>query len=215
MTHILQSPVICLISKGELTGSNFYSELPKLLELFREAANDGVNLIQIREKNLPGGLLSELALRTVEAVAGSSTRVVVNDRVDVAMTAGGSAVHLGQHSMPPAVVRRVFGTDILIGVSTHSLEEAKSAAAGGADYIIYGPVFNTPGKGPAVGVDSLDEVCRAVAPLPVIALGGIDAENLHLLERSEIVGIAAIRALHDRDTRRRICRKLTSTGKVS
>ncbi len=205
MTLQGKPPYRCLITKGELNSLNFHSESAKLVERLREAVDDGVNLIQVREKNLPARLLSDLVTSALQAVLHSAATIVVNDRVDVALTAGSAGVHLAQHSMPAQIVRSTFGPGLTIGVSTHSLAEAASAYAAGADYIVFGPVFATPGKGPAVGVESLAAVCRAVAPMPVIALGGIDVNNFHLLQAAEIAGVAAIRSLHDRKSRMVIC----------
>ena len=200
------SPYICLITKGELTTSNFELEAPALLGLIRDAVADGVNLIQIREKNLPARLLSDLVTETRSAISWSTAQVVVNDRVDIALTFGEAAVHLGQKSMSPAIVREKFGAGLLIGVSTHSLAEAKSAVGAGANYIVFGPVFETPGKGPAVGPSALAEVCDTVRPFPVLALGGIDEKNVELVREAGACGIAAIRSMYDAESRRKICK---------
>lgn len=198
-------PYICLITKGELTTSNFELEAPLLVDLIRDAVEDGVNMIQIREKNLPARLLGDLVSAALSAVSHSTAQVIVNDRVDVALTSGEGAVHLPQHSMSPKVVREKFGPGILIGVSTHSLAEAKSAVDADANYIVFGPVFVTPGKEPAVGVGALSEVCEAVRPFPVLALGGIDDMNVKLVREAGAAGVAAIRSMYDSANRRRIC----------
>ncbi|MEO8042262.1 MAG: thiamine phosphate synthase [Acidobacteriota bacterium] len=199
------SPHICLITKGELTTSNFELEVQVLLDLIGEAVIDGVNLIQIREKNLPARLLADLVSATLCVISDSTAQVVVNDRVDVALTSGEAAVHLSQRSMSPAVVRERFGTGLLIGVSTHSLSEAKSAVDADANYIVFGPVFDTPGKGPAVGVDALAVVCQTLRPFPVLALGGIDETNVGLVREAGAAGVAAIRSMYDPESRRKIC----------
>ncbi len=206
MKPLADRPYICLITRGELTTSNFDLAAPILLDLIGEAVSDGVNLIQIREKGLPARLLSDLVSATLRAISDSTAQVVVNDRVDVAMTSGEAAVHLSQYSMSPAVVRRKFGTGVLIGVSTHSLTEAKSAVDAGANYIVFGPVFETPGKGASVGVDALAAVCEAVEPFPVLALGGIDETNVELVREAGAAGVAAIRSMYDPESRRKICR---------
>ena len=204
-------PHICLITKGELTISNFELEAPSLINLIREAVADGVNMIQVREKNLPARLLGELVSAAQSQVSHSTARVVVNDRVDVALTSGEGAVHLPRHSMPPRVVREKFGSGLLIGVSTHSLTEAKAAVAADANYIVFGPVFETPGKGPCVGAEALAEVCEAVRPFPVLGLGGIDETNVGLVREAGAAGVAGIRSMYDPDRRRKIC-KLMECG---
>jgi thiamine-phosphate pyrophosphorylase len=98
----------------------------------------------------------------------------------------------------------------LIGVSTHSIEAALNAAGSGADYIFYGPIFETPGKGPPVGIASLKDVCNALRSFPVLALGGIDQHNFRDALFAGAAGIAAIRSLAERDSRRAICSALNS-----
>jgi thiamine-phosphate pyrophosphorylase len=134
---------------------------------------------------------------------GRSTSVVVNDRLDVALAAEAAGVHLGEQSLPLASVihwRRSAGRiNFRIGVSYHSLDSAHAAERGGADYIFFGPVFATPSKaafGPPQGIDRLREVCAAVE-IPVLAIGGITAENARACISAGAAGIAAIRLFQD------------------
>jgi thiamine-phosphate pyrophosphorylase len=165
----------------------------------------GVDWVQIREKDLPARQLAALvreALRRTRTV--NSTRILVNDRVDVALAEGAAGVHLGESSLPVHEVKslirsRVSGRDILVGVSCHSLESAKSAATGGADYILFGPIFATPSKaafGEPQGVARLAEICGALT-IPVLAIGGITLENAGACFRAGAAGIAAIRLFQD------------------
>jgi thiamine-phosphate pyrophosphorylase len=134
----------------------------------------------------------------------SATRILVNDRVDIALTEGAAGVHLGESGSPVDEVRlfvesRASVKEFLLGVSCHALEGAKSAAAGGADYIFFGPVFATPSKiafGEPQGVKRLAEVCRSV-PIPVLAIGGITLENAATCFTAGATGIAAIRLFQD------------------
>ncbi|HUR98149.1 MAG TPA: thiamine phosphate synthase [Pyrinomonadaceae bacterium] len=208
----LGSPLICLITKGELTTSNFKTKAPALVSLIEEAVAAGVNLVQIREKNLPARLLGDLVSGTVRTISHSMARVVVNDRVDVALACGEGGVHLGQNSMSPSLLREKFGARLLIGVSTHSLAEARSALEADANYIVFGPVFETPSKGPAVGIKTLAAVCEAVRPFPVLALGGVDDTNVEIVRQAGAAGIAAIRSMHDPESRRKICDFWRSAG---
>lgn len=150
--------------------------LPEAVHL---AVKSGVRAVQLREKDLPVRELLELA-RTLRAVTRESgAKLIINDRVDVAVAVDADGVHLGQQSMPPEAARKIVGPEILIGVSTHNIVEAKAAEAGGADFITFGPVFFTPSKdfGAAVGLACLKNVKRLVA-IPIFGLGGIKSGNV-------------------------------------
>jgi thiamine-phosphate pyrophosphorylase len=165
-----------------------------LIPLIQEAVRAGVDLIQIREKDLGTRPLVELVRATVECARGTATRVVVNDRLDVALAVGLCGVHLGTQSVPAQVVRRSVPDGFLIGVSCHSLEEALAAESAGADYIVLGPIFATPSKlayGPPLGLDKLREVAARVQ-IPLLALGGIDVQCLKPCLAAGATGIAGI-----------------------
>jgi thiamine-phosphate pyrophosphorylase len=186
------------------------AESSALVQKIAELARVGVDWVQIREKELSARQLTALtqqALRcTPSATNGgaSSTRILVNDRVDIALTEGAAGVHLGESSSPVDEVRlfvesRASVRDFLVGVSCHALESAKAAAAGGANYIFFGPVFATPSKaafGEPQGVKRLADVCRSV-PIPVLAIGGITLENSASCFTAGAAGIAAIRLFQD------------------
>jgi thiamine-phosphate pyrophosphorylase len=155
--------------------------------------------IQIREKDMEGRALVELARFTVKEASAASARVLINDRLDVALAANAAGVHLGEESLPVEVVaawRREAGRpDFMIGVSTHSLEAARAAERGGADYVFFGPVFATPSKaeyGAPQGIERLREVCAAVA-IPVLAIGGVTYENMFACLEAGAAGVAAIK----------------------
>jgi thiamine-phosphate pyrophosphorylase len=121
--------------------------------------------------------------------------VLVNDRADVAAAAGAAGVHLSTRSMDPGAVRSIFGDQLTVGVSTHSLEEASRATLEGADFATFGPVFETASKavyGPAVGLDQLERVASALAPFPLIALGGLSSERIETCLRAGAAGVAGI-----------------------
>jgi len=179
-----------------------------LLSKIEAAAAAGVDWIQIREKDLSGrdcGLLTREALqRAAKSTARNAapTLVLVNDRQDVALSERAGGVHLGEDSLPLLEAKRLSnaqGQDFLIGVSCHSLEAARSAASGGADYLFFGPVFATPSKaafGAPQGLDRLADVCRAVT-IPVLAIGGITLANASDCLAASASGIAAIRLFQD------------------
>ena len=168
---------------------------PDILRLVKAAVDAEVPLFQIREKSLPGRALYELVVHVVSITRGSKTRVIVNDRADVALAAGADGVQLTAHSLPADVVRRTCVAEFLIGVSTHSLEEAQAARAGGADFVVFGPVFETESKrvfGPPQGLDKLREVTRALNDFPVLAIGGITLDNIRACLDAGARGVAGI-----------------------
>ncbi len=179
-----------------------------LLSKIEAAAAAGVDWIQIREKDLSGrdcGLLTREALqRAAKSTARNAapTLILVNDRQDVALSERAGGVHLGEDSLPLLEAKRLSnaqGQDFLIGVSCHSLEAARSAASGGADYLFFGPVFATPSKaafGAPQGLDRLADVGRAVT-IPVLAIGGITLTNASDCLAAGASGIAAIRLFQD------------------
>ena len=138
----------------------------------------------------------ELAARSAALARGTETRVLVNDRADIARAAGCEGVQLTTRSLEASVVRRAFGPDFLVGVSTHSLAEAHAARDGGADFALFGPVFDTPSKrayGPPLGLAALGDTARALSPFPLLAVGGINAGNARSVLEVGAAGVAAIR----------------------
>ena len=148
----------------------------------------GVEMIQVREKDLGAGELFALVCQVRDLAAGSATKVLVNGRLDIALAANIDGVHLPGDGLPAAEVRPHVRT---LGVSTHSIEEAIRAERDRADYIVFGPVFETPGK-TAVGLDALRIVVNSVK-IPVLAIGGITEENAASVIDAGAAGIAAIR----------------------
>jgi thiamine-phosphate pyrophosphorylase len=174
-----------------------------LLDAMRTAAAAGVDWIQIREKDLEARSLAELVRLAIHAARGTGARILVNDRLDVAIAASAAGVHLGEMSLPVETVaewRRSTGrAEFQIGVSCHSLEAAQAAERGGADYIFFGPVFATPSKaafGPPQGIERLRETCSAVR-IPVLAIGGVTLENTALCTAAGAAGVAAIRLFQE------------------
>jgi thiamine-phosphate pyrophosphorylase len=192
-------PIICYVTDRKALGSGAPSQ--NLLAKIQTAAAAGVDWVQIREKDLPGRELLGLARGAVEATAA---RIIVNDRLDVALAAGAAGVHLGHESVPAAEVVKWCRAGnafagFLVGVSCHSLKDAKEAEMEGADYVIFGPVFETPSKaafGTPQGVAALAEVCAAIR-IPVIAIGGIHEKNAQECLRRGAAGIAAIRLIQE------------------
>ena len=193
-------PIICWVSdRTALRLPVGQSREAALLAQIRDAVRAGIDWIQLREKDLETPSLADLARNAVEASRNTKTRILINDRFDVAWTAGADGVHLGETSLPIAEVtreaRHALGSDFLIGASCHSLEGVVRAAREGADYVFFGPVFATPSKaafGEPQGLARLEAVCRA-APLPVLAIGGITTKNAATCIGVGASGVAAIR----------------------
>lgn len=158
-----------------------------ILTCAERAVHDGVDLIQIREKDLPATELLELASRVRDLATGTQTRVLVNDRLDIAIAAG-IGVHLPGNGLPP---ERVHGVVCVVGISVHSLVEAVQAERAGVDFIVFGPVFDSPGK-TAVGLEPLRSVAAAVK-VPVLAIGGVTMINAGEVLNAGAAGIAGIR----------------------
>jgi thiamine-phosphate pyrophosphorylase len=168
-----------------------------LEEIVAAAAQGGAGAIQLREKDLSARDLYALGVRLQAALSPYGVPLLINDRLDVALALNAAGVHLAGHSLPTAVARRVLGAGKLLGVSTHSVEEARRAAEDGADFIVFGPVFTTPSKvayGPPQGLQLLTTVVRAVR-IPVLAIGGIDHTNLPQVVQAGAYGVAMIRAV--------------------
>jgi thiamine-phosphate pyrophosphorylase len=196
----LKTPIICYVTDRKSLGEGEGGA--GVLGRIRAATAAGVDWVQIREKDLPGRELLGLAREAV--AARGVARVIVNDRVDVALAAGAAGVHLGRESLEARDVVRWCRAgnapaDFLVGVSCHSLEEARVAESAGAAYIFFGPIFDTPSKrgmGEPQGIARLAETCRGVA-IPVLAIGGVSEENAGDCVRAGAAGIAAIRMFQD------------------
>jgi thiamine-phosphate pyrophosphorylase len=168
-----------------------------LLSAVEAALKGGVKAMQLREKDLTPQELLLLArqLRTLTACYGA--KLLINDRVDIALAAEADGVHLTEQSMDVASARRLLGLKRLIGVSTHSLERARSAEKDGADFITFSPIYATPSKakyGEPQGLEDLHRVCSEIK-IPVFALGGITPERQAEVQHAGAPGIALISAI--------------------
>ena len=173
-----------------------------LMPLIQDSVRSAVDLIQIREKDLAARPLVELVRAAVECARGTGTRVVVNDRLDVALAVGAHGVHLGTQSLPALAVRRWVPDNFLIGVSCHSIEEALAAEAAAGDYIVLGPIFATLSKlayGLPLGLGKLREVAARVQ-VPLLALGGMDIQRVKPCLAAGATGIAGISIFQNSDS---------------
>jgi thiamine-phosphate pyrophosphorylase len=168
-----------------------------LPEVIAAAARGGAGMVQLREKDLSARDLSSLGAQLQDVLAPYGIPLLINDRLDVAQALDTAGAHLAGHSLSTALARRLLGPQKLLGVSTHSVEEARTAMAEGADFIVFGPVFDTPSKaayGAPQGLQRLEEVIRQ-ATIPVLAIGGIDRHNLLQVLQTGAHGVAMIRAV--------------------
>ncbi|MDR2885391.1 MAG: thiamine phosphate synthase [Rikenellaceae bacterium] len=161
----------------------------------------GIKMLQLREKQMPDGELLRLACRLRAITAGTQTKLVINDRPDIAALCGADGLHLGQDDMPYEQARRNVGPDMAIGLSTHSLAQVRAAMALNPAYIGFGPVWPTPAKAvpdAAVGTAQLAEVLRT-ATVPVVAIGGIFPENVGEIIAAGARNMTLVRHLMDTD----------------
>jgi thiamine-phosphate pyrophosphorylase len=207
--------LLCYVTdRRSLTQQNPADSLQVLTQKIEEIAAAGIDWVQIREKDLSA---ADLALLTRESLRiasqysanrSSPIRVLVNDRLDVAIAERASGVHLGEKSLPvfeakrlveSALRKQTIDRSFLIGASCHSVETAQAAQRDGANYIFFGPVFATPSKaafGAPQGLARLAEICRAIA-IPVLAIGGITIYDAASCIDASAAGVAAVRLFQD------------------
>jgi thiamine-phosphate pyrophosphorylase len=186
----------------------------RLLRKIAEAAQAGVDYVQLREKDLPTRELESLAQEAAQVIRDSRrrTRLLINSRTDIALAAQADGVHLTSNDISPVDVREIWraahGQDepvMVIGVSCHNEAEVIEAKSASADFVVFGPVFekraagelSRAGTGPGIGIDQLRKVCRH--KIPVIALGGVTLENAHSCAEAGASGVAGIRLFQECD----------------
>jgi thiamine-phosphate pyrophosphorylase len=164
-----------------------------MLASVERALRNGIDWIQIREKDLPGREMHHLVERVMKLPNPHGARILVNSRADIAMSCGAGGVHLPAESVAPGVLRRILPGEFLIGVSTHSIGEVRCAAAEGADFVVFSPIFETVSKPAAApqGLDRLREAASTVS-IPVLALGGVTPENSAACVNAGAAGVAGI-----------------------
>ena len=220
-------PILCYVTDRKGLAFTDDDQSEALLKRVATAAAADIDWIQIREKDFSGKQLSSLARATVAQIKkinernGTQTRIIVNDRLDVALSERTDGVHLGENSLPVHDVCKWLNAKpdlaerdkFLVGVSCHSVQGAVSAARDGADYVFFGPVFATPSKasfGAPQGLQRIAEVCTAVS-IPVLAIGGITLDNASDCLAAGAVGIAAIRLFQEASDQASLIARFRST----
>ena len=171
---------------------------------------EGIRMLQLREKHLSDREMLTVCRRLAAITRGSDTKLIVDDRADIALLGEADGVHLGQTDLTLEEARRIVGPDRIVGLSTHSLVQAREAIAQGPDYIGFGPIYPTPTKAipdPTVGTELLREVI-SFSPVPVVAIGGIDAENLYTVTEAGARTLCCVRYLMESPDLRERIRKL-------
>ena len=182
----LPDPCLCLVTDRTV------GDEATLVARVAEAVGGGVDMVQLREKDLHGAQLLDLAQRLQEAM-GDRALLVINERVDVAAALPAQGVQLGEDAIPVAAARRILGPDMLIGRSVHSVEGASQAVSDGADFLVVGTMFASrshPGEEPA-GPELLRRIVPQ-CPLPAVGIGGITADNCGQVMEAGAMGVAVI-----------------------
>ena len=173
-----------------------YHTTETLLHAVEEACRGGATLIQLREKETGGRAYLELAQQVKAVTDRFQIPLIIDDRVDVAIACDAAGVHVGASDLPVAVCRKLLGPDKIVGATAKSVEAAKAAYEDGADYLGTGAIFPTTTHvtTKVTPVSVLNDVCRAV-PIPVVAIGGLNADNMDVLSESPIAGVAVVSAV--------------------
>ena len=187
MNYLEKMKLYLVTDSDILKDRDFYFEI-------EEALKAGVKCIQLREKNLCGKEFLEKAKKLREITDKYEALLIINDRVDIAILCDADGVHVGQSDIPLSDVRKLVGDNMIIGVSTNTVELAKEAKKNGADYIGVGAVFPTSTKKDAkdVGIELLEEIVKRVENIPIVAIGGIKLSNLEMIKHIDITGYAVI-----------------------
>jgi len=169
----LTLPKVYPITDTDLSGLSHLEQVRRLID-------GGATLIQLRDKKAPSGEFYEAAAEVMSFARPRGVKIIINDRVDISLAAGADGVHLGQDDLPPKHARKLLGENAIIGISTHSIDQAREALALPVDYIAVGPIFATATKAdhePLIGIDGLLEFRTGIGDFPLVAIGGINREN--------------------------------------
>lgn len=184
-------PTIYPITDRHISGLTHFEQARRLID-------GGARLIQLREKVGSSREFFNAAVHTIEYANAHCVSIIINDRVDIALSAKAAGVHLGQSDMPPEKARALLGDTAIIGYSTHTLEQARFAAALPINYIAFGPVFATKTKADpdaVVGLDSVRRIREAIGDIPLVAIGGINIDSVEAVLSVGADSVAIISAI--------------------
>ena len=188
---VLSLPRIYPITDAQLTGLSHAEQVKRL-------ASGGATFVQLREKQMSGAEFYSSATAALAVAREFGIKLIINDRVDLAMTIGADGVHLGQDDLPPVEARKLLGSEKIIGYSTHNLLQVEEALNLPIDYLAIGPVFSTSTKAnadPIVGLEVVREVRKVIGSLPIVAIGGINEANAAMVLAAGADSVAVISAL--------------------
>lgn len=182
-----------------------------LYQSIEQALLGGVTLVQLREKAVSSREFLDIALRVKEITTRYRIPLIINDRLDIALAIDADGLHIGQDDLPLPLARKLFGENKIIGVSAHTLDEALSAERQGADYLGVGAIYPTPTKPDAltVSLKQLAEIKKSIA-IPVVAIGGINAENASDIMTTGIDGVSIVSAILGKQDIQKAARDLLS-----
>jgi thiamine-phosphate pyrophosphorylase len=205
----LEGVRLCAIVSGQGTVEEFCAMVEELVA-------DGVGMIQLRDKRLSDKELFERAGTLVALTRGSSTVTIINDRPDIAAAVGAGGVHMGQDDLPVAAARRIVGPRALVGLSTHSIEQARSGVLSGADYLGVGPTFVSSTKPfeHFPGLNLLRQVAAEIS-LPAFAIGGIGVDNLESVLSTGVARVAVAGALETPGSAKQLLERLRDPPKLA
>jgi len=186
----LTLPKVYPITDTDLSGLSHLEQVRRLID-------GGATLIQLRDKKAPSGEFYEAAAEVMSFARPRGVKIIINDRVDISLAAGADGVHLGQDDLPPKHARKLLGENAIIGISTHSIDQALEALELPVDYIAVGPIFATATKAdhePLIGIDGLLEFRTGIGDFPLVAIGGINRENAAFVLAA---GANSVAVIHD------------------
>jgi len=195
---------LCLVADSDTAGER------NILSIIEEATDEGVTLVQLRGKKLRTREFLELALKASEFLGAKNIPLIINDRIDIALSCNAAGVHLGQQDLPLLYARKILGENKLIGITINTAKEAMAAEERGADYLGVGPVFFTTTKKelkPLLGLEGLRAIKEKVK-IPILAIGGINPDNAGDVIATGVEGIAVVSAIQAAEDVRKATREL-------